>query len=236
MTLIGKLLAFVNLIVGLGILSWSVSVYTQRPYWFGPIPDSVGPRQNPESFAQMKAEIDALVETAKNANGNWGTQRKILEDLEKKRIERRNLYEERLNWARNGNPKDGGNGFYEPVYEKDTGLLDLTTVGAPIKGSDNLPLKGSEKLLVNFQNDVNDVVKFEQQIVTRRKDFEKISKEVTRTEERLRSMTDIRDSVQAEKFFLETFEVNVYETRETVFRRKKQLVGRLAELGMKIGE
>jgi cell division protein FtsB len=109
-------------------------------------------------------------------------------------------------------------------------------VGAPIKGSDNLPLKGSEKLLVNFQNDVNDVVKFEQQIVTRRKDFEKISKEVTRTEERLRSMTDIRDSVQAEKFFLETFEVNVYETRETVFRRKRQLVGRLGELGMKIGE
>ncbi len=234
MTLIGKLLAFLNLIVGLGILSWSVSVYSQRPYWFGPIPDGVGPRQNPESFAQMKAEIDTLLETAKHANGNWGTQRKILEELEKKRIERLKLYEERLNWARNGNPKDNGNGFYEPVYEKDTGLLDLTTVvGAPIKGSDNLPLKGSEKLLSNFQNDVNEVVKFEQQIVMRRKDFKKLSELITRTEERLRSMTDIRDSVQSEKFFLETFEVNVYETRETVFRRKRQLVGRLAELGIK---
>jgi hypothetical protein len=140
-------------------------------------------------------------------------------------------YNVRLDWARNGNPKDNGNGFYEPVYEAESGLLDLGKAGAPIKGSDNLPLKGTEKLLVNFQNDVNEVVKFEQLIVTRRKEFEKIGKEIARTEERLRSITDIRESVQSELFFLASFEVNVYETRETVFRRKKQLVNRLAELG-----
>jgi hypothetical protein len=43
-------------------------------------------------------------------------------------------------------------------------------------------------------------------------------------------MGDIRDEVQSERYFLETFEVNVYETRETVLRRKKQLLQRLAEL------
>jgi len=232
MTLIGKLLAYLNLIVGLGILSWSVSVYTQRPNWFGEIPESVGPKQNPESFKQMKAEIDALAQTAKAASANWGTQRKILEELEKKRVERLRVYEERLAWAKNGNPKDNGNGFYEPVYEKDSNLLDVNAApGAPIKGTDNLPLKGSEKLLANFQKDVKEVVDHEDNIVKQRKKFKVISEEVTRTEERLRSITDIRDSVQAELFYLATFEVNVYETRETVLRRKKQLVGRLSELG-----
>jgi hypothetical protein len=228
MTLIGKLLAFLNLFVGLGILSWSVIVYTQRPGWFGPVPDGISPRQYPENFAQMKAEVDSLAKLATEASRNWGTQRKILEDLEKVRGERQKAYEERLNWARNGDSK--GNGFYEPVYEKDSGLLDLTTVGPPIKGTDNLPLKGTEKLLTNFQNDVNEVVKYEIQIKKNREEYGKISSVITRTEERLRSMTEIRESIQTELFFLVSFEVNVYETRETVFRRKKQLVARLEEL------
>jgi hypothetical protein len=232
--MIGKLLAFMNLIVGLGIMSWSVSIYTQRPGWFGPIPDSIGPRQSPENFKMMDEEAEALKQTATAASANWGTQRKILEELEKKRAERLKGYEVRLNWARNGNPDKEGNAFFEPVYEKEgTGLLDLAAerLGAPIKGSDNLPLKGSEKLLANFEKDVKEVVLFEGEIVKRREDFKKIAIVIDRTEKRLRSMTDIRDSVQSELFFLETFEVNVYETRETVLRRKKQLVGRLTELG-----
>jgi hypothetical protein len=42
----------------------------------------------------------------------------------------------------------------------------------------------------------------------------------------------IRDSAQAEVFFLSTFEVNVFETRETVFRRERQLRARLKGLGI----
>jgi len=38
--------------------------------------------------------------------------------------------------------------------------------------------------------------------------------------------------VQAELFFLSTFEVNVFETRETVFRRERQLRDRLRTLGI----
>ena len=42
----------------------------------------------------------------------------------------------------------------------------------------------------------------------------------------------IRDNTQAELFFLSTFEVNVFETRETVFRRERQLRDRLKILGI----
>jgi hypothetical protein len=231
MTLLGKLLAFVNLIVGLGLLSWSVSVYSLRPGWFAPVPEAVSSGQRPESFAQMKLEIESLILTAKSANENWGAQQKILEGLEAKRASRQKLYEERLKWTRTGNPKDSGNGFYEPVFEKDSHLLDLTTVGAPIKGPDNLPLKGSDTLMNTFANDVKELEKLEMQIAATREEFLKISAQISRNEARLRGVTDIRESVQAELFFLASFEVNVYETRETILRRKKQLTGRLSELG-----
>ena len=34
MTMIGKILAFLNLLVGVAMAVWSVSLYTQRPGWF----------------------------------------------------------------------------------------------------------------------------------------------------------------------------------------------------------
>ena len=179
----------------------------------------------------MKAEIDALSGSARAATVNWNTQRKILEDLEKKKAERQKGYEERLNWAKNGN-KDGV-GFFEPVYEKDSGLIDLTTLGQAIKGSDNVPLKGSEKLMANFRADVAEVAKLADLIVKQRKEFQTIGTQINLTEQRLRAISEIRDSVQSELFYLSTFEVNVYETRETVLRRKKQLNGRLTELDSK---
>jgi hypothetical protein len=230
MTLIGKLLAYLNLLAGLGILAWSTTLYTQRPGWFNPIPDSISPGQNPESFKQMQAEIDLLFRTATAARTNWGSQSKTLEGLEAKRTDRLKKYDERLNWARNGNPGNDGNGFYEPVYDKSTGLLDLGTVGAPIKGADNKPLKGAEKLMANFNTDVDEVARLSEQIKTQRNEFARISTDILRNEERLRKISDIREAVQAELFFLESFEENVYQTRATVFSRKKQLVGRLNEL------
>jgi hypothetical protein len=230
MTLIGKLLAFLNLIVGLAIISWSVMVYTQRPGWFGDLPVNVPPRQSPENFKQMQAEVDALAQTASAASVNWGTQRKILIDLEEKRAKRLKGYEERLKWTRTGNPKDKGNGFYEAVY--DEGFINLEGApGAPIKGSDNEPLQGVDTLLTTFQADVAESNKLAELIKKQREAFKVIAIDVNRFNTRLERMTAIRESVQAEAFYLESFEVNVYETRETVLRRKKQLVGRLTELG-----
>lgn len=231
MTLIGKLLAFLNLLVGLGILSWSMIVYTQRPGWNDPVPESISQGQNPENFASMKAEIESLGRMATAASGNWGKQRKMLEDLEVRRAQRQDMYKERLTWARTGNKKDNGNGFYEPVYEKDSGMLDLTTVGAPIKGADNLPLKGAETLLANYIADVDEVAKLSEQIVMQRKEFANLSGQILQTESKLLKVGEIREAVQSELFYLASFEVNVYETRETVLRRKKQLDDRLKELG-----
>src|SRR5205085_7511587 len=117
-TLLGKLLAFVNLIVGLAILTWSVSLYAQRPVYFEKV--EAAPGQNVETFAQLKEDIDALGRAASAASAQWGGQLKRVQDLEKLRADRRKGLDERLAWTRTGNPNDKDNpgaGFYEPVYE-----------------------------------------------------------------------------------------------------------------------
>src|SRR5262245_57056185 len=136
MTSIGKTLAFLNLLIGIAMVSWSVSLYTQRPAWFDPKPDGVSLGHSPQTFAQLKDDIDSLGRAAVAASDNWGAQRKRLEDLEVRRASRQKGYAERLDWARNGNPKDKDQAaFFEPVYESGTGLLDLTApLGAAIKG------------------------------------------------------------------------------------------------------
>jgi hypothetical protein len=238
MTFFGKFLAFVNLVVGLGLLSWSVSVYVDRPMWFEQIPpaEGVDKGNDPVTFAQLKADIDSLARAADVKSGTWGARLKELEALEALRADRLKGYAERLKWAREGNPKDGGNAFYEPVLVESDGmkLIDLSAKGEPIRGVNNLPLKGADTLLKSFSADVAKVAEMSQAVEKQRKAFGELGVRILATEERLNKMNVIRDSVQNELFYLATFEINVYETRETVFRRQRQLVQRLAELGVPV--
>ena len=104
-------------------------------------------------------------------------------------------------------------------------------VGDPILGDDNKPLQGVNKLGATTSADVREVERLSKEISKHRDEFKAIGTQILDTETRLLKMGVIRDSVQAELFHLASFEVNVYETRETVVRRKRQLVGRLADLG-----
>jgi hypothetical protein len=246
MTAIGKLLAVLNLVVGLGLLTWSVNLYVERPGWFAEPPESVDKGNNPVGFKQMQAETAALGRSAGVASEAWGTHRKALEEREKYRAERRALYAERIRWAHKGNlndkinpanPKSPGKGFYEPVVDTNTKLFDLTVVagrpkGAAVLGTDGNPLPGLDGLLDSLSGDVTAIQELNAQILAQRKEFDKLSAEVVATEIRAIKMGVIRDSVQAELFFLSTFEVNVFETRETVFRRERQLRNSLKVLGI----
>ncbi len=235
-TLICKFLTFVYLLLALACLTWATSIYFQRPSWFDPIPDAVDKGNTPETFAGLKQDIESLGRSASAASGAWGAQLKVLEDLEARRIVRKKEYDVRLGWAKIGNPKDDKNAFYKPVYEKDaagkfTSFLDVTKVGDAIKGPNDLPLKGADTLLADFSKDVTATVEFEKQVEEKVKEYDALGTQIIAEEARLLKMFEIRAQVQAEAFYLSSFEVNVYETRETVFRRKKQLVQRLIELG-----
>jgi hypothetical protein len=235
MTTLGKILAFVSLIIAIAMVTWSVSVYAARPTWFDPKPDGgFTPGKDQENFAQLKEEIDNLGRVAMSAGAHWGTQRTILEAAEKERGDRLKGYAERLQWARDGrDPKNPNSpGFFVPVTDS-RGLIDLAVVGDPFIGPDNKPLRGANKLGANINADIAEVVRLAQECNKLRDEFKNEGVKIQSVETRLLKMGVIRESVQAELFHLASFEVNVYETRETVVRRKRQLVGRLAELGVK---
>jgi hypothetical protein len=244
MTAIGKILAVLLMTAGLAVLTWSVVVFTERPGWFDPAPDAVEKGHVPANFAMMKNDIDQLNRAAAAASQSWGAQLKRVEDLEKQRADRRAGYAMRLQWARAGNPKDlidpvdpkSGKGFYEPVVDPNTKLYDLTKLGAPVLGTDGTPLRGTDNLLATIQKDEAAITDrpdgLEAQIEAQRKLYAKLSADVIAMEARAIKMGEIRDSVQAELFFLASFEVNVFESRELVVRRERQLRGRLKELGI----
>jgi len=245
-TAIGKLMAFLLFVAGIAMMTWAVSIYVQRPTWFEPIPEGIDKGNNPLTFKQLQAENEALSRAAAVASDTWGANLKELEDSEAFRYGRLKSYAERNRWARKGNPKDlidpanpkSGKGFYAPVVKAELKLYDLTVdaagkpKGEAIKGSDDLPLPGIEGLLGSSSDDRKAIEELIEEIITLRRAYDKVQGEIFVVDDNLRRMNVIRASVQSELFYLSTFEVNVYETRETVLRRERQFRGRLKTLGV----
>jgi hypothetical protein len=237
MTFIGKLLAIVNALLGIGLATWAVSIFANRLPWYDPAPppETIHPGHKPANFAFLREELERHTRAAQTASLLWTQQRLRFEQLEQLRYTRLLGYEQWVGFAKKGNPRDGGTGFYEPVYDTATGLLDLTPPTPtrrrqPILGPDNLPLRGVDLLGEQFSRDVAELARLAQQIDERRKRLQELSVEILQTEDRLRRMTEIRDSVQAELFYLTDAQWDVYELLETVLRRQRQLSQRLAEL------
>jgi hypothetical protein len=255
MTAIGKFLAILSLVASLGVMTWSMNLYVARPGWFeGPPEGGVDKGNNPVGFKQLDEEVKVLTRSAAVAGEAWGVHVKLIEEREDYRAKRRVAYAERLYWAHKGHPKDKvdkdnpkspGKGFYEPVVDPVTKLYDLSTVaglpkGKAVVGTDGVPLPGLDGLLDSLEGDVNrpladpnpGIVALNADIMAQRKEFDRLDALVVQTEEKAVRMAVIRASVQAELFFLATFEVNVFETRETVLRRERQLRARLKSLGV----
>jgi hypothetical protein len=236
MTSIGKILAFLNLVVGLGFISFAATLYFQRPAWFEPVPDVVDKGNAPVTFAQLKQDTENAGRLASGASVTWGEQLQKLEKTEARRADRLKEYEKRLGWARKGNTADKGTAFYKHVYEtdasgKETSVIDIAQLGPAVPSIAGTPLQGVDNLGKAFSDDVDAVIALEQDVEKKVKEYDDLGTEILREEGRKLKMSEIRTSVQSELFYLSTFEVNVYETRETVFRRKKQLQQRLRELG-----
>ena len=242
MTTFGKILAFLNLIAGLGFVSYGATIYFQRPGWFNPAPQLVDKGQSPQTFAQLKQEIDDYGRSATVASVAWGKGLNRLKALEQRRADRVAEWKKRSAWIRTGNPnppdaKDQAPGFFKPVYEMDAGgkataLLDHTKLGESIKLG-GVALRGADTLKADYDRDVAAVDELEKLIEADLKEYERLGVDIRTEDLRKLKMGDIRAAVQSELFYLSTFEVNVYETRETVMRRKKQLTQSLMELGGK---
>ena len=99
-------------------------------------------------------------------------------------------------------------------------------------GTNGAPLPGLDGLLGSIAGDTAAGLELQKQILAQEAEFDRLDKLVVETQARVIKMGIIRDSVQAEWLFLSAFEVNASETRDTVFRRERQLRGRLKGLGI----
>ena len=234
MTVIGKLLAFLNLVVGIGLAMWSVNLYTNRPSWFDKdIPDAVDKGNSPITFAQLQAETASLGKSAASLSGKWGTGLTQVEQYEATRKDRLGKQAARLLIARNGDNTKTRQAFTELLVEPATGLTDLNRDGAVVIGppppgeATGQPLRGSETLLARVNADVAASILVANNSLKLRLQERELAEQIKATEIRYLKQTDIRENLTNEYLFLAAFEVNVYEDRETVFKRKAQLQRRL---------
>ncbi|MDB5309757.1 MAG: hypothetical protein JWO38_3959 [Gemmataceae bacterium] len=169
MTVIGKLLVFLNLVFGIGIAVWSTAAYSQRPSWFSPAPEGgVDKGHSPLAFAQLGAEIDNLGKVAVTAGGSWGAQYKALQTAEQIRADRHiKMFgtlpdgtraktatgadvKGLIGYAKDGHPQAEGNaGFFQLKEEPNGKLFDL---GSYVQGTGELDPKTLGKVVLGPNN------------------------------------------------------------------------------------
>lgn len=257
MTFIGKLLVFLNLILGVGVAIWSTSIYAQRPGWFNPPPEGgVDKGHSPMSFPQMTAEITSLGKAAVSASNSLSAQLKALDYAERvrdyryakmfgttrdgKRAKNADGTDATglLDYARQGDPRASGNAFFVFAEDPATKLYDLEKRGGPIPGPDNKPLRGSETLMGKIVEDQEAVTgKLQngvlqggaaQDIDRLRAEQKQLQGDVRLVETQLIKQRDILENLRNEASYLSTLEVNVAEQRDTASRRRDQLKRRIA--------
>jgi hypothetical protein len=149
MTKIGKLLVFVNIFFSVGLLTWAVSMYTNRIDWL----DSTNADGKVEGqISTLKKEIDRLSRAITDANAGFIGKKYLMASAEERSDTRSRVFADRLNQARNGKFKlqltsDKG-AFGEGV------MYDIEREGTDILGPDNKPLRGVKTLQDEFAAEV----------------------------------------------------------------------------------
>ena len=248
MTIFGKLLVFLNLVIGVGIAVGSTVVYTHRPTWFDPIPDAVDGGNSVLTFKQLQADIDTLTKASATQSKAWGDEYAGVQARERLRDQRRDVLfgpEAKdgkrvggwLEVARKGDParKDQA-GFYDlkrvPANARgrlDAGLIDTTVKsrGEPIVGPGGDPLKAAETLLERYTTDAKAVTDLLASIEMLRSRQVQLGYEIRATESRILKQIDIRDQQDVERFYLSGYEINWFSQLQTVRAREGQLKRRL---------
>ena len=99
MSTLGKVLVFVNLFVGIALLSWSVSAYGHRLDW---LDRKSGTESVKGEITKLKEEVDRLTKAAADAQATYGLRAGNLVRVEANRDTRSRKYQARLAQARAG--------------------------------------------------------------------------------------------------------------------------------------
>jgi hypothetical protein len=146
MTTFGKILAFVNLVVGIALLTWGVSVYANRADW---VDRKTGTDSVEGEIGKLKKEIDRLTRSVADADAAYGQRLKTLAQTEAWQHYSKVKLDGRIAQARQGVFKVQKRAPNNPAF------VDVNDdTGGPVPGPDGKPLRGVDALVKDFTNQV----------------------------------------------------------------------------------
>ena len=258
MTTLGKVLAFLNLIGAVGILTWAVSAYANRVDY---LDHKSGTETSKGQISQMRAEIDSIQKAISESQTAYGNRTSTLARTEEIRDYRQSRFQQRLAQARKGVfrvqvPVAGRPG--EAVF------TDVDKEGPIVLGPDNQPLRGIENTQADLNIEVRaanlllrgeqplhepewqkvpEVVLDPQRFATLvadlgigdlRRMHGVLSDLIARTDEATQRQNVIAANLREEARFLADYRVNWTAELRTLERRQRQLEGRLSGLGVTV--
>jgi hypothetical protein len=181
MTLVGKILVFVNLVLSMTLFAWALGLYTQRIDWaprlslFEQDPNRPGKKLElaPGVLREKHAEIEKLLYGQKAAEARWQENHKVLQDLERLRPIRQAFYADELLILAEGRDRNDQPAKILEMKEVD-GVLVIEREGRPplkIMGEDAKSIaqyhNEHEKLLrqlAGLQEDVRRLILKEEEL------------------------------------------------------------------------
>jgi chromosome segregation ATPase len=248
MTTFGKVLAFVNLVVGLSLLAWGVSVYANRVDWVDRKTDT-GTEEG--EITRLKKEIDKLTRSVADTDAAYATRSDYLVKLEAQRDYRKAKLDARLAEARRGTFKVQVPLANDPSFvdvDNDKGPPVLAPDGKPLRGVDvltkefndqvrqaQLHRQGEKPVQPNEWNDLRALVTNERLATLGIDDLRtlhgRLSDAVAAEDVAIGKQRDVLTNLRDEAAYLADNRVNWAAQLQTLERRQKQLEDRLRELG-----
>ena len=148
-TTIGKLLVFVNLVASVGLMAWSLSLYTNRVDW---LDTTTADGKVEGQITVLNNEIKRLTKAVAETQAGYSAKKYALAASEEKLDTRARAFATRLSQARNGR--------FKVQLTTDAGAFgtgvtyDVTKEGGDVLGPDNKPLRGLKTLQDEFAAEV----------------------------------------------------------------------------------
>lgn len=238
MTKFGKWLVFANLFVGVGLFAWAVSLYANGMDYF----DRAGSDPKIEgAFTKLKRDVDELNAVVTTNQREYARKAEITRQLENERFRRLSRLTDRLVQARKGD--DAKIEFRAPAQlvgpllpgfpELGTAaaLIDVQQDGRQIRSTRDTPLQGLGYLRSQMANAVKEEQLTAGRIREARRKMDALNTEIETSQNEVFAQKLIRTNLDEQKQFLGDSRVNWDEQLNTLERRKKQLVDRLAAFG-----
>lgn len=224
MTRAGQVLVFVNLFVSVALVTWAVSLTTNRLDW---VDRQDGAQKIEGEVTKLRKEIDAAIRGINEVSGVYGQKEQALVDAEagsdpgrEGRDVRRAVFAKRLTDAKSGR-------FAEQRQLPGKVLIDVNREGNPILGPNGENLEGVDVYNGRLDRAVVESRRLNEQIAGQRKQFDDLSKQIEDANLRIDAQRVIAANLADEQQYLKAVQVNWDEELRTLQTRQKQLERRI---------